>query len=213
MGIVYFCIKKINLKMEDLTTEQKIAAAARKIFTQKGYAATKTRDIAEEAGINLALVNYYFGSKENLFKQVLKEKFEALFGLMMPVLSDRDISLDEKIRLLVKNYTKLLIENEELPIFVLNELRNNENIFNPILQQARTISQPTIDEQLQHNGFAISTPDFIMNIVSLTIFPFIAKPLFITSGMVKDEDFLQFIENREKLIPEWIFAILKQSQQ
>ena len=66
MGIVYFCIKKINLKMEDLTTEQKIAAAARKIFTQKGYAATKTRDIAEEAGINLALVNYYFGSKENL---------------------------------------------------------------------------------------------------------------------------------------------------
>ncbi|HBK41305.1 MAG TPA: TetR family transcriptional regulator, partial [Porphyromonadaceae bacterium] len=171
MGIVYFCIKKINLKMEDLTTEQKIAAAARKIFTQKGYAATKTRDIAEEAGINLALVNYYFGSKENLFKQVLKEKFEALFGLMMPVLSDRDISLDEKIRLLVKNYTKLLIENEELPIFVLNELRNNENIFNPILQQARTISQPTIDEQLQHNGFAISTPDFIMNIVSLTIFP------------------------------------------
>lgn len=213
MGIVYFCIKKINLKMEDLTTEQKIAAAARKIFTQKGYAATKTRDIAEEAGINLALVNYYFGSKENLFKQVLKEKFEALFGLMMPVLSDRDISLDEKIRLLVKNYTKLLIENEELPIFVLNELRNNENIFNPILQQARTISQPTIDEQLQHNGFAISTPDFIMNIVSLTIFPFIAKPLFIASGMVKEEDFLQFIENREKLIPEWIFAILKQSQQ
>lgn len=203
----------MNAKMEDLTTEQKIAAAARKIFTQKGYAATKTRDIAEEAGINLALLNYYFGSKENLFKQVLKEKFEALFGLMIPLLSDRNISLDKKIRLLVRNYTKLLTENEELPIFVLNELRNNENIFNPILQQAQTISQPTIDEQLQHNGFAISTSDFIMNIVSLTIFPFIAKPLFITSGMVKDEDFLQFIENREKLIPEWIFAILKQSQQ
>ncbi|KAF5068831.1 putative HTH-type transcriptional regulator YttP [anaerobic digester metagenome] len=199
--------------MEDLTTEQKIAAAARKIFTQKGYAATKIRDIAEEAGINLALLNYYFGSKKNLFKQVLEEKFEALFGLMIPVLSDRNISLNEKIRLLVKNYTKLLTENEELPIFVLNELRNNGNIFNLVLQQARTLSQPTIDEQLQHDGFAISTPDFIMNIVSLTIFPFIAKPLFITSGMVKEEDFLQFIENREKLIPEWIFAILKQSQQ
>ena len=55
--------------MEELTTEQKIVEAARKIFTQKGYAATKTRDIAEEAGINLALLNYYFGSKENLFKQ------------------------------------------------------------------------------------------------------------------------------------------------
>ncbi len=199
--------------MEELTTEQKIVEAARKIFTQKGYAATKTRDIAEEAGINLALLNYYFGSKENLFKQIVTEKFEDLFGLMSPILSNKNITLEEKIQTLVKNYTNLLIENEDLPIFVLNELKNNGSIFDHILQQARTISQPIIDEQLVSNAHTISTPDFIMNIVSLTIFPFIAKPLFIASGLLKEEEFLQFIHNREKLIPEWIFAILKQSQQ
>lgn len=199
--------------MEELTTEQKIVEAARKIFTQKGYAATKTRDIAEEAGINLALLNYYFGSKENLFKLIVTEKFEDLFGLISPILSNKDITLEEKIQALVRNYTKLLIENEDLPIFVLNELKNNGSIFDHILQQARTISQPIIDEQLVSNAHTISTPDFIMNIVSLTIFPFIAKPLFIASGLLKEEEFLQFIHNREKLIPEWIFAILKQSQQ
>lgn len=199
--------------MEELTTEQKIVEAARKIFTQKGYAATKTRDIAEEAGINLALLNYYFGSKENLFKQIVTEKFEDLFGLISPILSNKDITLEEKIQALVRNYTKLLIENEDLPIFVLNELKNNGSIFDHILQQARTISQPIIDDQLVSNSHSISTPDFIMNIVSLTIFPFIAKPLFIASGLLKEEEFLQFIHNREKLIPEWIFAILKQSQQ
>ena len=96
--------------MEELTTEQKIVEAARKIFTQKGYAATKTRDIAEEAGINLALLNYYFGSKENLFKQIVTEKFEDLFGLMSPILSNKNITLEEKIQTLVKNYTNLLIE-------------------------------------------------------------------------------------------------------
>ena len=47
--------------MTELTTEQKIIEAAQKIFTQKGFAATRTRDIAEESGINLALINYYFG--------------------------------------------------------------------------------------------------------------------------------------------------------
>ncbi len=200
--------------MEELTTEQKIVEAARKIFTQKGYAATKTRDIAEEAGINLALLNYYFGSKENLFKQIVNEKFEDLFGLISPILSHRDISLEEKIQTLVKNYTKLLQENEDLPIFVLNELKNNEGIFNHLLQQARTISQPVLEDQLKSNGYTISTPDFIMNIISLTIFPFVAKPLFIASGLLKEEeDFQQFVQNREKLIPEWVFAILKQTQQ
>lgn len=199
--------------MEELTTEQKIVEAARKIFTQKGYAATKTRDIAEEAGINLALLNYYFGSKENLFKQIVTEKFTDLFGLMSPILSNRHITLEEKIQTLVSSYTKLLTENEDLPIFVLNELKNNENIFDHILQQARTISQPVIEEQLKENGYTISTVDFIMNVVSLTIFPFVSKPLFLASELVKEEYFSLFIQNREKLIPEWIFAILKQSQQ
>ncbi len=198
--------------MEQLTTEQKIIEAARKIFTQKGYAAAKTRDIAEEAGINLALLNYYFGSKENLFKQVVNEKFETLFGVISHILSNRHITLEEKVKTLISSYTKLLKENEDLPIFVLNELKNNGDIFNQSLQKARTMSQPILDEQLKSHGYTISTPDFIMNIISLTIFPFIAKPLFISSGMLEEEDFFQFIQNREKLIPEWTFAILKQSQ-
>lgn len=49
----------------DINTEAKILEAARTIFHKKGYAATRTRDIAEEAGINLALLNYYFRSKES----------------------------------------------------------------------------------------------------------------------------------------------------
>ena len=56
--------------IKDLSTEQKIKNAARKVFTEKGYAATRTRDIAEAAGINLALLNYYFRSKQKLFEEV-----------------------------------------------------------------------------------------------------------------------------------------------
>ena len=57
----------------DPTTEEKIKEAARKLFTQKGFAATRTRDIAEEAGINLALLNYYFRSKQKLFDLIMKD--------------------------------------------------------------------------------------------------------------------------------------------
>ena len=55
---------------KDISTEEKIKEAARKIFHKKGYAGTRTRDIAEEAGINLALLNYYYRSKEKLFELI-----------------------------------------------------------------------------------------------------------------------------------------------
>ncbi|MDO5522819.1 MAG: TetR/AcrR family transcriptional regulator [Bacteroidia bacterium] len=190
--------------MEELTTEQKIIDAARKIFTQKGYAATKTRDISEAAGINLALLNYYFGSKENLFKLIVLEKFKEMFGLLNPVLSDENVSLEEKVKTLVDYYTNLLSENEDLPIFVLSELKNNERIFDDILQMARTISQPVIEKQLKEKGIVLSPANFVINIISLTIFPFVAKPMLISSGIVEENDFAAFIEKRKQEIPVWI---------
>ncbi|MDD3787926.1 MAG: TetR family transcriptional regulator [Petrimonas sp.] len=195
--------------MEELSTEQKIIAAARSVFTKKGFAGARTRDIAEEAGINLALLNYYFGSKENLFKIVIKEKFEQLFGMISPILSDESVPLGTKIKTLVDNYTKLLKENEELPIFILNELSVNGHIFDELLQYARQISQPVLEKQLKNNGMTLSVPNFIMNIISLTIFPFIAKPLFVSAGLITIENYTDFLNERRDNIPDWIMKLSK----
>lgn len=195
--------------MEELSTEQKIVAAAHRVFTKKGYAASRTRDIAEEAGINLALLNYYFKSKENLFKIIVMEKFTQLFGQLTPIISDANVSLDDKIKTLVEYYTELLIENEDLPIFVLNELKNNEQIFDHILQFARNLSQPVIERQMQEEGFTLSVSDLVVNVISLSIFPFVAKPLLISSGIVTREEFPNFVAARQKKIPTWIAKISK----
>src|SRR5688572_23826496 len=113
----------------DRTTEERIKAAARKVFTKKGYSAARTRDIAEEAGINLALLNYYFRSKEKLFEQVMLEKFQKFFGVVVPILVDIDTTLEQKIELVANNYISMLLENPDLPIFVLSEIRNNPDRF------------------------------------------------------------------------------------
>ena len=76
-------VKEKEITAKDLSTEEKIKAAAKKLFTQKGFAATRTRDIAEEAGINLALLNYYFRSKEKLFELVMKENVQLFLGTMI----------------------------------------------------------------------------------------------------------------------------------
>ena len=62
---------KVKIKTDD-STESKLREAARKLFTRDGYAAVKTRDIAKEAGLNLALLNYYFRSKEKLYEIIVK---------------------------------------------------------------------------------------------------------------------------------------------
>jgi len=195
--------------METITTEQKIIRAADKLFTQKGYAATKTRDMTEEAGTNLALLNYYFGSKENLYKKVVQEKLKMLLGAMGPVLSDENISLEDKIRSITENYTTLLLENEELPIFILNELSVNRKLFESITQNTRQIAQPAIDKQLKERKMNISAKDLVINTLSLTMFPFVAKPLIISSGLVKGEDFVEFVTGRKEKIIDWIIKTTK----
>src|SRR6185436_3056815 len=117
--------KKIQ---SDSTTEEKIKLAARKVFTKKGFSAARTRDIAEQAGINLSLLNYYFRSKEKLFHQVIMEKAQQIFGVLFPILNNDAISLDEKIDLIVVNYIELLKQNPDLPMFVLSELKNHPQL-------------------------------------------------------------------------------------
>lgn len=195
--------------MEVITTEHKILEAANKLFSQRGYAATKTRDIAEEAGVNLALLNYYFGSKENLYKMVVQEKLKMLLGAMKPILSDEHIPLEGKIESITENYTHLLLENEELPIFILNELSVNKDIFAEITRSARQVAQPVIERQLKERNIKMSAADLVVNTLSLNIFPFVAKPLITSSGLVKEEDFAEFVTERKEKIIEWIVKTME----
>ena len=108
---------------KDSSTEEKIKEAARKVFTQKGYAATRTRDIAEASGVNLALLNYYFKSKENLFDIIMLENIREFSHSVLAILNNKETSFYQKIELLAAHYIDKLIQNPEIPIFLLAELK------------------------------------------------------------------------------------------
>src|SRR3982751_3793794 len=112
-------------KKVDASTEEKIKEAARKIFTQKGYAATRTRDIAEEAGLNLALLNYYFRSKEKLFDIIMLEKLQEFMTGIRALLSTETTSIEEKLTAIVSDYIDMLTKQPDLPLFIFTELRAN----------------------------------------------------------------------------------------
>jgi AcrR family transcriptional regulator len=204
-------MSKKKARLDSLSTQEKIKEAARKVFLRKGFSATRTRDIAEEAGINLALLNYYFRSKQKLFDEVMKEKIQTLLKTIIPVLQDSSTSLHEKIREIVSNYIKVLKQNNDLPIFVLNELRKNDTSFISKLPVGKLILQTSFIQQLKQRKKNVDPIHFMVSLLALIIFPFVAKPILTKSGMISENKFQALIQEREKLIPLWMEAILNKT--
>jgi len=199
---------KKKLVEVDLSTEDKIKGAAQKVFLKKGYAATRTRDIAEEAGINLALLNYYFRSKEKLFDLIMLEKLEKFFGAIAPVLNNTGASLEQKIILFSSNYIDLLMTNPELPLFILSEVRHNPDRFAHKLPVAK-VADSHFMKQLLEKRPDINPIHFLMNLLAMSVFPFIMKPIFHASGIMNEKVFQMRMEERKALIPKWVNAMLK----
>jgi AcrR family transcriptional regulator len=191
----------------DLSTEEKIMEAARKVFTEKGYAAARTRDIAEESGINLALLNYYFRSKEKLFELVMLERVNKLFGAIIPILNNESSSLEEKIEGIAGSYIDLLTEHPDLPIFVLSEIRNRPEKFAALVNARDRVTKSVFMKQLIERKLSVSPFHILINLLGMTVFPFVGKPVL--SKLIGNEsEFDELMRQRKELIPMWIKMML-----
>lgn len=201
-------------KTLDSSTEDKIKAAAKTVFHKKGYSATRTRDIAEEANINLALLNYYFRSKENLFQVIMLETMQTFFKSLTDVFNDTNTSFEEKVQLLAERYIDVLLANPEIPVFILNELRNQPEELLSKIGVKEILMKSEFLKQFQQNIIEkkikqINPMHFIMNIMGMIVFPFIAKPMLKGLGDIGDEQFSLLMQERKSLIPRWIIGALK----
>jgi len=200
-------------KAADDTTEEKIKNAARIVFHKKGFAAARTRDIVEEAGINLALLNYYFRSKERLFVIVMIETLSEFFGSVAVIINNSETSFDEKIEQFAEGYIDLILREPDIPLFIMSEIRNNpeqllqkvdirNTVFNSVF--ARQFSESVQLGKIKDQNFI----HFMINFIGLIVFPFIGKPLLKAISGLTEEQFNALIEERKKLIPVWIKAMM-----
>lgn len=196
-------------KIAKVTTEAKIVQAARKLFTQKGYDGTKTRDIAKEAGINLALLNYYFRSKEKLFEIIMQENMSRFMQVISDIVNNEETLIGEKIRLLVHNYIDMLTLFPDMPLFVMNHLKNDNQRVEMRQRFMGSHFMKQIQEEMKKGKIIPIHPiNIMMNIVGLTIFPFVARPMVQNAKGISSEQFNALMQERKKLIPKWIEAML-----
>jgi hypothetical protein len=119
------------------------------------------------------------------------------------------LSLEEKIEHAANSYITMLLENQDLPIFVLSEIRNNPIEFGEKILHGNTIVKSHFFKQLREQKKDISPFQFISSFLGMLIFPFISKPVFVAIGVITDESFASLMEERKKLIPAWIKLILE----
>jgi len=194
-------------------TEQKIFDAATELFLEKGVDRTSVREIAAKAGINLALMNYYFRSKENLFSaifsQLVKKNSEELIRIL-----NSDLELEEKIRQYVNVYIDMLSENPLLVSFVMAILhRSRERI-----TEMKAISNlygtdkfrlQVLEEGKKGNIRRTDPSQLFVDMMSLIAFPFAIKMLVMDKNNYSEKDFQAFMEERKERIPEMLINSLR----
>ena len=193
--------------MKDLNAEEKILAVADALFTQNGYAATTTRDIAHAAEVNPALINYYYKSKERLFSIVMRRKVGLLFGSILPVLQDGDLPLDDKIERVAAMLAEVLQGDLNLPMFVFGELQKQDVSLAEVLP-AREIRESSFADQLARRQPGTNPLHYILNLFVLSVGPYIMLPLWTKVELISDSEVNTLLAERAALIPQWMRKML-----
>lgn len=202
------------MKKEE-TTEQQILDAAKNVFQHKGMDGARMQEIADVAGINKAMLHYYYRSKQLLFEAVFKNVFSLLAPQLNTILND-DSPIEEKIRSFTSNYTAFMTKHPYLPNFIISELNRNHNFIEKIKEVP---GFPSLDKfkvkvaEEVHLGtiIPIDAEQLFVNILALNIFPFLAKPLVKAFSKMDETTYANFIEARKTAVADFIINSIKRS--
>ena len=205
--------KEIQPEHNHHSTEKDILEAAKRVFQIKGMYGARMQEIADEAGINKAMLHYYFRSKDKLFDAVFQGAAKNFFSKIRELLNV-DKPLLEKIEYFVENYVELLLQNSFIPAFIITEVHQNpDRIKNVFLESGVNTEMLFINDIKTAISLGIIHPvdpkQLIINIIGLCVFPVAAKPIIKTMLNFNDEDYLSFVEVRKKEVSKFIINAIK----
>jgi AcrR family transcriptional regulator len=171
------------VKEQDQKTQELILEAARKVFIRDGFDGARMQDIANVAGINKALLHYYYKNKESLFNLVFEDAFAAFVPQIHAIFSGNGDAV-EKLCKYVEAHIELLLQKPDLPTFVIHEIhRDPDRFFNNLISKmpgpppfASFMGQ--LMQEMSEGKIREMDPRFVwMNVMAMTVFPFVAAPL------------------------------------
>ncbi len=201
-------------------TEEKIFEAATIVFEEKGLTGARMQNIADRAGINKALLHYYFRTKDHLFEAVFTKLANKMFAKFTPIF-DKDLSIEDKIRFFFREHINFMKQNPRLPGFIINEINHNPQRIKKLIKNIEfkknwlTIFEQHKEELKNYNITEETLPQIITSIVSLSVFPFAAKGILEVVLENLGVNFNDYIEKRKEFAAEFVIKAisLKGTQQ
>ena len=196
-----------------MTTEDKIFNAARIVFQKKGFSGARMQEIADEAGINKAMLHYCFKNKELLFQAVFKNAFGQLAPQINEIFNSNE-SVFEKIIKFTNSYISFVIQNPYLPAFVIQEMNNNPEFVMSFLKDENKPNPSQfvlqIEKEIQSGIIkSIKPKQLLLDVFSMTAFPFVAQTLVKGILEISDSEFNLMMEERKTTIANQIINTIK----
>lgn len=204
----------------DGDTEQRILDAARRVFVRRGTVGARMQEIAAEAGVNQALLHYYFRSKDRLAAVVFKEAAARLLPAIAGLLGS-DASLEEKVEGFVHLYIDGVRQSPFIPGYLVSELHQQPERLTALIDAAGPAGRQAADAVRQRLGVQlrdaaaagtirpITAEHFFVNMVALCVMPFLARPLLDALLGMDSEGFDRFLDERRAELPGFIIRGLK----
>jgi AcrR family transcriptional regulator len=194
---------------ETLSTEQKIIEAAESVFLADGYAGARMQQIADKAGINKAMLHYYFRSKDKLFELVFRHKMKQFVPQITLTLEDDQIPFLDKLDRFVMLYLEMLRKNPSLPLFILSTMNRNPDLMVHVKQEVgQTIVRVMQAEIKKGNIRPVDPHQFMLTLVGMCIFPFLARPVFVGIFKLDQKAYAAIIAERHLHVMQYARAIL-----
>lgn len=193
------------MAQRDTGTEQLIKDTAKQIFFSEGKLHATTQDIADAAGVNRTLVNYYFRSRDILFEQVATEARAEMSAVLDSIFSAK-VDFKDKLAQLINVFMDQAIKFPYREVYVVTELNRTEK---SVPEEKRTRVQAFLKEisaEMENGKLKKMDPrQFCINLFSLMAYPLITNCLNKSIYNVNDEEYQEMMMERKKLIFEMIY--------
>jgi len=194
---------------EEAHTEKLIKEKAKILFFQKGFLNATTQEIADEAGINRALIHYYFRSREQMLETLLDETLQEKKDRVRRILTS-SLPFKEKIANYIDMVVDYGLKYPYLDNFIINEIaRRPEKVRlfcarDPF--KSSDLIRSELDKEVKKGRVAaVSAEHFMVNLISLCNYPLLAKSVIQTIHGLSDTAYRKFLVERKRIIFHTIF--------
>ena len=201
-------------EVNNLDVKERILIIARDLFIQNGYNNTSIRDIASASGTNVAMVNYYYHSKYNLFEKIFDEAMEVLMKRVFSIVSSEK-TISELVAMWIDSYYETLMEYPQIPIFILSEINQNPDSLTERVRrhnpyQIFTILSDRIDKEVKLGTIRpIPALDLILNVLSLCVFPFVFGRMATKVADKTQNEYDKMLMDHKEYVKEFVIQALK----